>query len=214
MPKGQVVQTKWPNEQGFQLFLDKLGWEWSGWSTTQKQEWGISLLEHLLHSVSTMWRKEHQRCSQRVQSETVDRASEHPSMQTLLGSPDAVILAILEQVYSGEWTLAPSVLPCRQQAECMRILCQELAKHLTRAGLHSETGAVRPSFRSQWHCCGCSTSQTQSPLSQTLGSNIGQETEGRYPNLVQGDKPILGKRVGQGGDKPPSTPNLAPVTFP
>ena len=47
-----------------QLFLIKLHREHLGWSTTQKQEWGLFLLEHMLPNVATMQRKEHQRCSQ------------------------------------------------------------------------------------------------------------------------------------------------------
>ena len=40
-----------------------------------------------------------------------DTAPKHPSVQTLLGYPDAAILKIAEQVYRGEWTLAPTILP-------------------------------------------------------------------------------------------------------
>ena len=100
-----------------------------GWGTTQKQEWGLFLLQHLLHNVGTMQRKEHQRCSCGPQFDMADAAPEHPSMWTLLGSPDAAILKIAENVYRGEWTLAPSILPHRQQDYCIRILHQQLAKH-------------------------------------------------------------------------------------
>ena len=81
-----------------QLFLHELHREHLGWSTTQKQEWDLLLLEHMCHSVATMWRKEHQRCSQGSESEMAESAPEHPSVQALLGSPDAEILKMAEQV--------------------------------------------------------------------------------------------------------------------
>ena len=58
-----------------------------------------------------MQRKEHQRHSQRLEAETAKLAPEHPSMQSLLGSPDAEILKVVEQVYRGEHAVATSVLP-------------------------------------------------------------------------------------------------------
>ena len=51
-------QTLW-----LQLFLNELCREYPGWSTTQNQEWGLFLLEHMLCNVSTIQRKEHQMCS-------------------------------------------------------------------------------------------------------------------------------------------------------
>ena len=46
-----------------QLFLNKLCREHLGWNTTQKQEWGLFLLENMLHNAAAMQRKEHQICS-------------------------------------------------------------------------------------------------------------------------------------------------------
>ena len=40
-------------------------------------------------------------------------APEHPSVRTLLGSTDAEILKIIEQVYQGECLVAPRVLCCQ-----------------------------------------------------------------------------------------------------
>ena len=84
-------QTLWN-----QLFLDKLHKEHLGFSTTQKQEWGLFLLEPVLHNMATMQRKEHQRCSGGSEPETAKSAPEHPSVQILLGSPDAEILKVAE----------------------------------------------------------------------------------------------------------------------
>ena len=44
---------------------------------TYWQEWGLFLLEHLLHYADSMWKKEHWRCSRRPQAE--EAAPEHPS---------------------------------------------------------------------------------------------------------------------------------------
>ena len=83
--------------------------------------------------------------SQGLELEMTELAPE----QTLLGSPDAEILKVAEQVYRGELTVAPSVLPHKQQDACMRELHQELARCITRAGLQSEVGSAGPSSRGQ-----------------------------------------------------------------
>ena len=41
-----------------QLFLDELYREHLGWTTAQKQEWGLFMVECPLHSMATMWKKE------------------------------------------------------------------------------------------------------------------------------------------------------------
>ena len=62
-----------------QIFLDELRREHPGWTTTQRQEWGL-LLEHLFHYAAFMKKKEHQKHSQRSQGEeTKEEAPEHPS---------------------------------------------------------------------------------------------------------------------------------------
>ena len=42
-----------------QIFLDKLRIEHPGWTTTHRQEWGLFLLEHLLHNAAFVKKKEH-----------------------------------------------------------------------------------------------------------------------------------------------------------
>ena len=93
-----------------QLFLDELHREHPGWTTTQKQEWCLFMLEHLLHNAATMQKRECQRHSQGPELETAESTPEHPSMQSPLGSPDGEILEVVEQVYRGELAVAPSVL--------------------------------------------------------------------------------------------------------
>ena len=134
-----------------------------------KTRMGPVLVGAHVHNTATMQRKEHQRYSGGSQLETTDMAPKHPSMQTLLGSPDSAILEIAEQVYRGEWVVALSILPHRQQDDCMRELCQELTRHTTRAGLQRKTGPARPSLRSQRHSNGHSTSWTQSPSARPWG---------------------------------------------
>ena len=72
-------------------------------------------------------------------TELAESAPEHPSVWTLLGSPDAEILKVAEQVYWGEDMVAPSVFPHQQQNGCMRKLHQELARCMARAGLQNKT---------------------------------------------------------------------------
>ena len=119
-----------------QIFLNEMRREHPGWTTTHKQEWGLFLLECLLHNVTSMQKKEHWRCSQRSQAgETKETASEHPSMRTLIEVTDDAIIQVAEQVYQREWTLAPSMLSHHQHDNCMRELWQDLSKHMAMAGL-------------------------------------------------------------------------------
>ena len=83
-----------------QLFLNEIRREHLGWSTIHKQEWGLFLLEHMLHNAASMRRKEHQRHSQALQASKV-AAPEHLFVWTLLGSMDSEILKVAEQVYRG-----------------------------------------------------------------------------------------------------------------
>ena len=88
--------SNWVAEQTLwsQMFLNKLHREHLGWSISQKQEWGLFLLKCMLHNVTAMQRKVHQRCSLGSESEMAKSAPELPSLQTLLGSPDAEILKV------------------------------------------------------------------------------------------------------------------------
>ena len=130
-------QTLWG-----QLFLDKFRREHPGWSTTCKQEWGLFCLEHKFHNAASMQRNECLRYSRALQPAEV-MAPEHLSMRTLLGSPDAEILKVAEQVYRAECAVVPSILPHRQQDDCMRELHQELTKCMARDGLQGESGLAR-----------------------------------------------------------------------
>ena len=140
-----------------------------GWSTAQKQEWGLFLLECILHNVATMWRKEYQRCS--WGSKMAESAPEHPSMWTILGSPWFRDPKVEEHVYRAECVIAPSILSHSQQDECIRELCQELTRCMTRAGLQSKTGPARPSSRSQRCSHSHSTSKTWCLLAGSQGQS-------------------------------------------
>ena len=155
-----------------QLFLDELHREHMGWTTTQKQEWGLFMLECLLHNTATMQRTECHRCSQGTELETAKLAPEHPSMWTLLGSPNEEILEVVEQVYRGELSVVPSVLPCQWQDWCMGELCQELARHMARAGLQSKVGLARTAARGQKCFHSCFISQVCSPSSKCQGTEV------------------------------------------
>ena len=44
-----------------------------------------------------------------------EMAQEHPSIRIPVGSTDQKILDVMEQVYRGQYEVAPTVLPCRCQ---------------------------------------------------------------------------------------------------
>ena len=99
------------------------GQAWRGhpcWSTTHHQEWGLFLLEHLLHNVAAMSRKEWERTTRKhPDAQQIEMAEvmalAYPSIRTLLGSTNQEILDINEQVFWGEYVLAPNELPHWQQ---------------------------------------------------------------------------------------------------
>ena len=99
--------------------------------------------------MATMQSKKHWRSFKGSEPEMAKLAPEYPSVQTLLGSLDEEILKIAEQVYRGELAVATSVLPHKQQDECMRELCHELTRCMTRASLQSETKMTQ-SFLKGW----------------------------------------------------------------
>ena len=163
-----------------QLHLDELRRDHPGWSTTHCQEWGLFLLECLLHNSATMWQKERERTTQRYpKAQPSELAKEmayaHPSVRMLLGSTDREILDLAEQVYQGEYGLAPSELPCLQWEECMMELRQELSQHMTRVGLREGLAPARPTSHSQRcsHCC--LSSQTQSPSAGPWGAEAAKQ---------------------------------------
>ena len=106
-----------------QIFLAEMRTEHLGWTTALNQEWGLFLLECLLHNTTAMQKKEHLMCSLRSQAEeTEEMAPEHPSMSTPIGATDDAIIPVAEEVYRGEWTLGPSVLSQHHHDDCMREL--------------------------------------------------------------------------------------------
>ena len=80
------------------------------------------LLERMFHNATAMWHKEHQRCSHGLPLEPSEAPLEHPSMQTLVGSRDTDLLQDAEQIYKGEYMVAPSMFTCTQ--------CDNLMKEL------------------------------------------------------------------------------------
>ena len=144
-----------------QIFLNKLRREHPGWTTSHRQEWGLFLLQHLLHYAASMKKKECWGCSQRSQDEeTEEVAPEHPSMRALLDATDDDIIQVVEQVYQGEWTLAPNVLSHHQHKDCMRKLWWGLNRCMARAGLQEAQGTqdtlssmrTSRSRRCSWGC--------------------------------------------------------------
>ena len=115
-----------------QIFLDKLKREHLGWTTTHRQEWGLFLLEHLLHNVDSMRKKECQRHFQRLQAEARWRDDPWTSLHD---NPHRYHWWHHSQ--SGwtnllrRWTLAPSILFCQQHDDHMRELnrCMSRAHH-------------------------------------------------------------------------------------
>ena len=56
-------------------------------------------------------------------------APEHPSMWTLLGSPDEEILKVAEQVYRGQLAVVPSVLPTKNRTGAWGSCTENLPDH-------------------------------------------------------------------------------------
>ena len=106
----------------------------------------------------------------------------------------------------GECVVAPSILPCRQQDECMRELHQELTKHMARASLQSKTRLARPSLRSWRHSHSHSSSQPWSPLARPWGQSwpSNQKKTPQQEDLGwEGNIPILGEGIGWGSARAP-----------
>ena len=69
----------------------------------------------------------------------------------------------LQNMFTGGVQLCPVFFPHKQQDECMKELNQELAWHMARAGLQSETRSARPPSRGQRHSHSHSVSWSCSP---------------------------------------------------
>ena len=107
-----------------QLFQDEMKKEHPGQNTTHRQEWNLFLLEWMFQNATTMQCKEHQRCSCGLSLEPPETATEHPSVQTLVGSRDSDLLWVREQIYKGDYVVAPRVFTHAQDNNLMK----ELAK--------------------------------------------------------------------------------------
>ena len=117
--------------------------------------------------------------SQRPQTEgTKEAAPEHPSVKALLGATNGPIIQMAEQVYWGEWTLAPSMLCHHQQDECMRELWQELGRQRVRAGLQG-AGVMRSS-RSRRCSWGYSASWTHYPSAESKTREAAKQLRGDF----------------------------------
>ena len=84
-------------------------------------------------------------------------------MRALPGATYETIIQMAEQVYQGEWTLAPRMLSCHQQDKCMRIVA-DIGQTKARAGLWG--AGVTWSSRSRRCCWGHSVSWTHSPSAE------------------------------------------------
>ena len=134
-----------------QLFLDEMKKEHPGRNATCRQEWNLFLLERMFHNATTMWHKELQRHPCRFPLEPSETTWEHPSMWTLIGSKDANLLQVTEQIYKDGYVVAPSIFSCSQCDNLMKELWRELSEHLTWGGLQGERGPAETFFRIQRH---------------------------------------------------------------
>ena len=89
-----------------QLYLDELRRDHLGWSTAHHQEWGLFLLDHLLHNTAAIWQKERERTTQSCpQAQPIEMAEVTaptcPSVRILLVSTDREILDLPEKGVLG-----------------------------------------------------------------------------------------------------------------
>ena len=199
-----MPRTGWSNpvvDQALwsQLFLDEMKKECTGWNTTCRQKWSLFLLEQMFHNAAAMQHKEHQRCSWRVPPEPTETALEHPSVWTLIGSRDSDLLWVTEQIYKGEYMVAPSMFTHPQQEDFMKELWRDLSGCMTRAGLWSNREPAELPSRSQ-RSSWCLDEEDQA-----------LEVEQQKDDPGQVDEPVLGEWVDQGSIKAPFMPKLVPV---
>ena len=116
-----------------------------------RQDWSLFLLEWMFHNAAAMWHKKHQRHTWGLPLEPTETAPEHPSVWTLIGSQDSNLLWVMDQIYKGEYALAPSVLTCTQQEDFMKELWWKLSECMTRAVLWSERMPAELPSRNQRH---------------------------------------------------------------
>ena len=109
--------SKWPTEhaQSWQLFLNEQSKDHPDMNVAHCQEWGLFLLECLLHNVVTMRKREIQwqlhRCPHSNQSVTAkETAPVHLSVRSLRGSANEKIPNLAEDVYCRQYQVVPSFL--------------------------------------------------------------------------------------------------------
>ena len=96
----------------FQLILDEMRKTNSNLSVTHRQKWGLFLLEHLFHAAAFLWQKERQwQTNLHTHFHHLEKAKKtapnHPSVRSLLGSSEEMILKIIEGVYQGVMSSVP-----------------------------------------------------------------------------------------------------------
>ena len=101
----------------------------------------------MFQNVTILWHKELQRCPCGIPLELSETVSEHPSLQTLVGSSDADPLWVAELTYKDKYVVVPSVFTHAQCDNVMKELWKKLSKCLTWAGLQGERGLAKGSSR-------------------------------------------------------------------
>ena len=89
--------------------------EHPGQNPNHKQKWSLFFLEQMFHNAAGMQCREHQRCSRGPPLEVNKTALEHPSVLALVGSQDSDVPWVTEQIYRGEYLVAPSMFTHAEQ---------------------------------------------------------------------------------------------------
>ena len=105
-------------------------------------------------------------------------APEHPSIITLLGSTDQEILDVVEQVYKGQYEVAPNILPHRCQYQFMAKLHKDLGQCLVRVGLCGTMGTAWSLSMERRHLWACSLSQARSPSVESRRKEVAKQPRG------------------------------------
>ena len=105
-------------------------------------------------------------------------ALEHLSLRTLLGSTDQEILDVTEQVYRGQYQVAPSILPHRCLDQFLAELHKELGQCLVRARLGSVMGTAQILSRGRRHSWAHSSSQAKSPSAKSRRKEVAKHLRG------------------------------------
>ena len=109
------------------------------------------LLEWMFHNAAAMQHREHQSCTWGLPLEPTETATQHPSVQTVVGSRDSNLLQVIEQIYKGKYMVAPRMFTHAQQDNFMKELQRQLSGCITRASLQGERGPAELPSRSWRH---------------------------------------------------------------